>query len=301
MHGPKEPSSTPWPCPSTILIPWGSSRPSSIARCQCPACPQRGARAPGSTSSRAESEGSSLPAFPGILPLLVLQPLPLCGEKPGKSRAPIAPQLPTALPQGQEKTTAAQGEAPRARAHPEPPAASCARRPAGQGSGGCAPPGRRSPGAVPGRPTFRGAPWPAAGSLGESRGGRQRGHPRRGLARPPAQPGNQDEGAQCAAGAPTSPLTSIGPGLGFGRPGALGQRASLHHQVLGAEGVACCGEGGALPGSPARPRGTAEPRGAPRRCQEGTSPLCPPTEHPAGCYLLWGWRRCPGRAYRPPT
>lgn len=35
-------------------------------------------------------------------------------------------------------------------------------------------------------------------------------------------------------------LTSVRPGFGFRGMGALGKRARLHQQVLGAEGIACC-------------------------------------------------------------
>lgn len=90
-------------------------------------------------------------------------------------------------------------------------------------------------------------------------------------------------------------LTSIRPGFGFRGAGALGEWASLHHEVLGAEGIACCRERAAVSVCGASP--------VPRiRLQERQG--CLPSAHPQlnwEQYLLWGWRRCPGHAYRPPT
>lgn len=280
-------------------IPWGSGRHSSIP--MCPACPQRGAQAPGGTSSRAESEGSSVPAFPRILPLLVLQPLPLCGDKLGKSRAPLTPQLPRALPRGRERTPAAQGEAPGGRAHPEPPAASCARRPAGQGSGGCAPPGRRSPGAVPGRPTFQGAPWPAAGSLGESRVGISMGTQPGGWHGPqPSQgTGMWVLGALGVPPHPHSPAYALALALAARVPWDSGRVFTIRCLVLRASRAA-----GRVAHCQAAPHshGAQLSQGVrPDSARRGVPPL---PSHPAGCleqYLLWGWRRCPGHAYHPPT
>lgn len=90
-------------------------------------------------------------------------------------------------------------------------------------------------------------------------------------------------------------LTSVCPGFGFRGTSTLGERASLHHQVLGAEGIACCGERAAVFACRVSPM----PRIWPREMQ---GCLC--SAHPQSNwekYLLWGWRRCPGRAYRPPT
>lgn len=101
-------------------IPWGSGRHSSIP--MCPASPQRGAQAPGGTSSRAESEGSSVPAFPRILPLLVLQPLPLCGDKLGKSRAPHHPPAAQGSSPGSGENPGSAGRGSRGQSSPR---ASC--------------------------------------------------------------------------------------------------------------------------------------------------------------------------------
>lgn len=301
MHGPKEPSSTPWPCPSTILHrSHGAAAGTAPSPCALPArreglrplvAPPAGlkAKAAQSRPSHASSRCLFSSRFLSV------------GTNWVNPEPPTTPQLPRALPQGRERTPAAQGEAPGGRAHPEPPAASCARRPAGQGSGGCAPPGRRSPGAVPGRPTFRGAPWPAAGNLGESRGGVRVGTQPRGWHGPqPSQgTGMRVLGALGVPPHPHSPAYALALALAARVPWDSGRVFTIRCLVLRASRAA-----GRVAHCQAAPHGHGARLSqgvCPGAARRGVPPL---PSHPAGCleqYLLWGWRRCPGRAYHPPT
>lgn len=82
-----------------------------------------------------------------------------------------------------------------------------------------------------------------------------------------------------------APLTSICPGFGFRGAGALGERARLHHQVLGAEGIACCRKRAACP------RAGSAPCPGPG-CRRGMPPLCPSPAEP-GAVPVMGLEKMP--------
>lgn len=83
----------------------------------------------------------------------------------------------------------------------------------------------------------------------------------------------------------TAPLTSKCPGFGFRGAGALGQWACLHHQVLGAEGIACCRKRAACPCAGAAPRPASG-------CGRGMPPLCPSPAEP-GAVPVMGLEKMP--------
>lgn len=76
-----------------------------------------------------------------------------------------------------------------------------------------------------------------------------------------------------------APLTSVCPGFGFRGAGALGEWARLHHQVLGAEGIACCRKRAAYPHARSAPCPGSG-------CGRGMPPLCPSPAEPGAVPVI---------------